>query len=160
MNDNVQTIDQGYGYVASVEQRNKVLRNTYWLLALSLVPTVRLGLWTSLCGFAALLFSGFPGLVQLGVFSMAGLTAAALTTLCVFPSLAPNGAPGTRARQRTTPHARPLAFDDAYNAILPTPPSQPSKPVRSQRQRRSCDGLLFGVIVGLCIGVVISGDGE
>jgi predicted exporter len=63
-------------------------------------PTVRLGLWTSLCGFAALLFSGFPGLVQLGVFSMAGLTAAALTTLCVFPSLAPNGAPGTRARQR------------------------------------------------------------
>jgi modulator of FtsH protease len=44
MNDNVQTIDQGYGYVASVEQRNKVLRNTYWLLALSLVPTV-LGAW-------------------------------------------------------------------------------------------------------------------
>jgi predicted exporter len=63
-------------------------------------PTVRLGLWTSLCGFAALLFSGFPGLVQLGVFSMAGLTAAALTTLCVFPTLAPNGAPGTRARKR------------------------------------------------------------
>ena len=63
-------------------------------------PTVRLGLWTSLCGFAALLFSGFPGLGQLGVFSMAGLTAAALTTLCLFPTLAPHGAPGTRARQR------------------------------------------------------------
>jgi modulator of FtsH protease len=44
MIDNVQTIDQGYGYVASLEQRNKVLRNTYWLLALSLVPTV-LGAW-------------------------------------------------------------------------------------------------------------------
>ena len=28
----------------SVEQRNRVLRNTYWLLALSLVPTV-LGAW-------------------------------------------------------------------------------------------------------------------
>lgn len=40
MNDNVQSIDSGYGYVASAEQRNKVLRNTYWLLALSLVPTV------------------------------------------------------------------------------------------------------------------------
>jgi predicted exporter len=63
-------------------------------------PTVRLGLWTSLCGFAALLFSGFPGLVQLGVFSMAGLAAAALTTLCLFPTLAPDGAPGTRTRQR------------------------------------------------------------
>ena len=37
MNDHVQTID--YGYVASAEQRNKVLRNTYWLLALSLIPT-------------------------------------------------------------------------------------------------------------------------
>lgn len=42
MTDNVQTID--YGYATSAEQRNKVLRNTYWLLALSLVPTV-LGAW-------------------------------------------------------------------------------------------------------------------
>ncbi|KQU77847.1 MULTISPECIES: Bax inhibitor-1/YccA family protein [unclassified Rhizobacter] len=33
------------GYVdSSVQQRNKVLRNTYWLLALSMVPTV-LGAW-------------------------------------------------------------------------------------------------------------------
>ena len=62
-------------------------------------PTVRLGLWTSLCGFAALLFSGFPGLAQLGLFSMAGLTAAALTTRCVFPRLAPDGAPGTGLRR-------------------------------------------------------------
>jgi modulator of FtsH protease len=42
MNDTVQTVD--YGYVASAEQRNRVLRNTYWLLALSMVPTV-LGAW-------------------------------------------------------------------------------------------------------------------
>ena len=38
-------------------------------------PTVRLGLLTSVCGFAALVFSGFPGLAQLGVFSIAGLVA-------------------------------------------------------------------------------------
>ena len=44
MTDNVQSINTGYGYVASTEERNKVLRNTYWLLALSLVPTV-LGAW-------------------------------------------------------------------------------------------------------------------
>lgn len=31
MTDNVQTID--YGLATSSEQRNKVLRNTYWLLA-------------------------------------------------------------------------------------------------------------------------------
>lgn len=62
-------------------------------------PTVRLGLWTSLCGFAALVFSGFPGLAQLGVFSIAGLAAAALTTRCVFPVLAPDGAPGMGLRR-------------------------------------------------------------
>jgi predicted exporter len=62
-------------------------------------PTVRLGLWTSVCGFAALLFSGFPGLAQLGLFSVAGLTAAALTTRCVFPVLAPDGAPGVGLRR-------------------------------------------------------------
>ncbi len=62
-------------------------------------PTVRLGLLTSLCGFAALVFSGFPGLAQLGVFSIAGLAAAALTTRCVFPLLAPNGAPGMGLRR-------------------------------------------------------------
>ena len=62
-------------------------------------PTVRLGLLTSLCGFAALVFSGFPGLAQLGVFSIAGLTAAALTTRCVFPILAPDGAPGMGLRR-------------------------------------------------------------
>ncbi len=61
-------------------------------------PTVRLGLWTSVCGFAALLFSGFPGLAQLGVFSIAGLTAAALTTRCVLTRTSPDGAPGMGLR--------------------------------------------------------------
>lgn len=62
-------------------------------------PTVRLGLWTSICGFAALLFSGFPGLAQLGVFSVAGLAAAALTTRYVFTTIAPDGAPGVGLRR-------------------------------------------------------------
>ena len=42
MNENVQTIN--YGTAVSSEQRNRVLRNTYWLLALSMIPTV-LGAW-------------------------------------------------------------------------------------------------------------------
>ncbi|MDP1899795.1 MAG: MMPL family transporter [Rubrivivax sp.] len=63
-------------------------------------PTVRLGLLTSVCGFAALALSGFPGLSQLGVFSIAGLVAAALTTRFVLPVLVPHGARGTGARQR------------------------------------------------------------
>lgn len=61
-------------------------------------PTVRLGLLTSVCGFGALLFSGFPGLAQLGLFSIAGLTGAALATRYVLPVLAPDGAPGQGLR--------------------------------------------------------------
>ena len=63
-------------------------------------PTVRLGLFTSLIGFAALVFAGFPGLAQLGVFSIAGLAAAAATTRFVFPAIAPRGAPGARLRHQ------------------------------------------------------------
>lgn len=78
-------------------------------------PTVRLGLVASLCGFAALAFSGFPGLAQLGVFSMAGLVGAALTTRFVLPVLVPQGAGGTGLRRalgrgalRLLPHLPPL----------------------------------------------------
>lgn len=61
-------------------------------------PTIRLGLLTSVCGFAALVFSGFPGLAQLGVFSVSGLVAAALFTRFVMPALRPQGAAGTTLR--------------------------------------------------------------
>ena len=52
-------------------------------------PMLRLGMLTSVCGFAALLFSGFPGLAQLGLFSIAGLITAAGVTRWVLPELAP-----------------------------------------------------------------------
>ena len=45
MNQNLQSVYAAYaGTAVSAEQRNRVLRNTYWLLALSMVPTV-LGAW-------------------------------------------------------------------------------------------------------------------
>jgi len=62
MTDNVQSIDRSYGYAASAEQRNKVLRNTYWLLALSLVPTV-LGAWLGVATGITRALSGGLGLV-------------------------------------------------------------------------------------------------
>jgi modulator of FtsH protease len=62
MTDNIQSIDRGYGYAASAEQRNKVLRNTYWLLALSLVPTV-LGAWLGVATGITLALTGGVGLV-------------------------------------------------------------------------------------------------
>ena len=68
MNDRVQTIDQntGYGYGVSAEQRNKVLRNTYWLLALSMIPTV-LGAWVGVStGITRSLGGGLGMVVFLG----------------------------------------------------------------------------------------------
>lgn len=52
-------------------------------------PTVRLGVLTSVFGFAALLLSGFPGLAQLGLYSIAGLLAAAAMTRFVLPYMLP-----------------------------------------------------------------------
>jgi predicted exporter len=55
----------------------------------TLWPTIRLGVLTSIVGFASLLPSGFPGLAQLGLFSISGLLAAALVTRYVLPHLLP-----------------------------------------------------------------------
>ncbi len=54
-------------------------------------PTLRLGVLTSLCGFGAMLFSGFSGLAQLGLFSIAGLIVAVTVTRWVLPALMPAG---------------------------------------------------------------------
>jgi len=65
MNDQVTTTR--FGYALPDTQRNKVLRNTYWLLALSLLPTV-LGAWL---GVATGITRGLTGGIGLIVF-MAG----------------------------------------------------------------------------------------
>jgi predicted exporter len=59
-------------------------QQTWW-------PTIRLGMLTSVCGFASLLPSGFPGLAQLGAYSISGLIAAACVTRYVLPALLPAG---------------------------------------------------------------------
>jgi modulator of FtsH protease len=41
MNESLQTVNTGYaGAGALAQQRNRVLRNTYWLLALTMLPTI------------------------------------------------------------------------------------------------------------------------
>jgi modulator of FtsH protease len=52
----------GFGYAVPAEQRNKVLRNTYWLLALSLIPTV-LGAWLGVATGITRSLSGGLGLI-------------------------------------------------------------------------------------------------
>ena len=67
MNDRVTTLPSAdYGYGISQEQRHKVLRNTYWLLALSLLPTV-LGAWIGVAtGITQSLRGGVGLIVFLG----------------------------------------------------------------------------------------------
>jgi modulator of FtsH protease len=66
MSDHIQSIDRTYGLNVGTEQRNRVLRNTYWLLALSLVPTV-LGAWLGVAtGITQSLGGGLGLIVFLG----------------------------------------------------------------------------------------------
>ncbi|MBT9503508.1 MAG: Bax inhibitor-1/YccA family protein [Burkholderiaceae bacterium] len=63
MNNPVQTYQTGFAYGAeTAAQRNRTLRNTYWLLALSMVPTV-LGAWVGIATGIASMMSGGMGLV-------------------------------------------------------------------------------------------------
>ena len=66
MNQSVQTAS-GYGDSTSLAvQRNRVLRNTYWLLALSMIPTV-LGAWIGIStGIARAMSPGISLIVFLG----------------------------------------------------------------------------------------------
>jgi len=61
MNEQSQTIDYGI-VLSSPEERNRVLRNTYWLLALSMLPTV-LGAWLGVETGLSKVLSGWMGLI-------------------------------------------------------------------------------------------------
>jgi predicted exporter len=73
-----ESVDYSIYLFIQSQQRNSAL----W-------PTIRLGVLTSIVGFMSLLPSGFPGLAQLGLFSISGLVAAALVTRYVLPHLMP-----------------------------------------------------------------------
>lgn len=66
MNHSIQTASYDHAFGGTAVQRNRVLRNTYWLLALSMVPTV-LGAWIGIAtGIAASMSSGMGAIVFLG----------------------------------------------------------------------------------------------
>ncbi len=65
MDQSMQTMNVGYA-TSTVEQRNRVLRNTYWLLALSMVPTI-LGAWIGVTtGLMSGLGAGMSAIIFLG----------------------------------------------------------------------------------------------
>lgn len=69
-----------YFFLQSSKVGPQEWRERFW-------PTVRLGVMTTVFGFGALLFSGFPGLAQLGLHSLAGVLCAALVTRFVLPAV-------------------------------------------------------------------------
>jgi len=74
-------------YLFVQAERGEQAGDSAWLAGFW--PTIRLGVLTSIAGFSALLFSGLPGLAQLGLYSIAGLAAAAAVTRWVLPTLLP-----------------------------------------------------------------------
>jgi FtsH-binding integral membrane protein len=62
MTDHVQTTGRFGAAVSVASQRNRVLRNTYWLLALSMLPTV-LGAWVGVATGITAGLTGFLGLI-------------------------------------------------------------------------------------------------
>lgn len=79
-----------YYFVQAGHQGVATWRRVFW-------PTIRLGVMTTAIGFGALLFSGFPGLAQLGLYALSGVVTAAAVTRFVLPSL-------TGPRLRVPPH--------------------------------------------------------
>ena len=88
------------------ERASTAVPGTLW-------PTIWLGMLTSVCGFASLLPSDFPGLAQLGCYSIAGLVTAALVTRFVLPRLLPRDL----ALRTVAPLG--LAFAKALTALRP-----------------------------------------
>jgi predicted exporter len=88
-----------YYFVQSGRLGQASWRERYW-------PTIRLGVLTSLFGFGALLFSGFPGLAQLGLYALTGVLTAAVVTRYLLPRLAGPGVhlhDGARLGRRLRP---------------------------------------------------------
>ena len=62
MNEPYNSLENTFGYALSGVERNRVLRNTYWLLAISMVPTI-LGAWIGVETGVAAIFNGVLGFV-------------------------------------------------------------------------------------------------
>lgn len=99
-----EAVDYSIYFLIQSQPDQSAWRRTAW-------PTIRLGVLTSVCGFASLLPSSFPGLAQLGLYSLSGVLAAGLVTRFVLPKLLPRRfavrdlTPLGRAAQRALPRA-------------------------------------------------------
>ena len=138
-------------------------------------PTLRLGLLTNVAGFAGMLFSGFDGLAQLGVFAGAGLLAAGLSTRWVLPALwrrsvslpawvERGGGPGPDSAMRRSGRWLPLLltlaalllfvssgthlWNDDVAALNPVPPARQQRDEQLQRDFKAPDLRQLVVVTG------------
>ena len=140
-------------------------------------PTLRLGLLTNVAGFAGMLFSGFAGLAQLGVFAGAGLLAAGLSTRWVLPALwrqsvslpgwverGFGSGPGQGSVMRRSGRSLPLLltlaallmfagsgsdlWNDDVAALNPVPPSRQQRDEQLQRDFKAPDLRQLVVVTG------------
>lgn len=79
-------------------------------------PIMRLGVITTGIGYSALFFSGFPGLNQLGVFAIVGLSTSALVTRWVLPEFLPSHYQAKPALDRIVPF---VLWLPKLKAVLP-----------------------------------------
>ncbi|HKT72406.1 MAG TPA: MMPL family transporter [Steroidobacteraceae bacterium] len=112
----VTLIGESVDYSIYLFVQSQTARDRQWPGALW--PTIWLGVLTSMCGFASLLPSGFPGLSQLGLFSLAGLLAAALTTRFVLPRWMPQRLAIRDLTALGTGVARMLRHGGPWRALL------------------------------------------
>jgi predicted exporter len=77
-------------YMPSARMNNEGTTQDASSFSSSFWPTIRLGVLTSIVGFSTMLFSGFTGLAQLGLFSIVGIVVAAISTRYVLPVLLPS----------------------------------------------------------------------
>ncbi|HEY0635316.1 MAG TPA: MMPL family transporter [Gammaproteobacteria bacterium] len=90
-------------------------------------PTLRLGVLTTVCGFSPMFLADFPGLAQLGLFSVVGLLVAVLVARWVLPEIVPANfstttpvplASGLLRLIRHAPRLRPLVLLAVLGAAL------------------------------------------
>ncbi len=71
-----------YSIYYFLQRTRSTAQSSFW-------RTIRIGVFASIAGFTVLLFSGFPGLAQLGLYSISGLISAVLVTRYVLPVVMP-----------------------------------------------------------------------
>jgi len=99
-------VDYSFHYLT--KQHLAIPRKTPHEILRAIVPAITLGLLTSVIAYLALAVTPFPGLQQVAIFSVTGLSCAFLSVLLFYPDLSPE--PAQPARHLFWAHSALLGF--------------------------------------------------